>query len=105
MYEPEFRLFMMTPATVFPTLGFCLVGQLYETRASVVKIVTSGLLFHVANPFATISTVPYIFDNMTTSGTEAFVAVALFRHVLLFSPRIYLRGLPKWGLSKSTGLL
>jgi hypothetical protein len=92
IYEPEFRLVMMIPATIFSTLGFALMGQLYEQKASVAKLVICGLLFHVANPFASISTIPYIFDTMTTSSTEAFVGVAVFRHLFIFFVSSYVPG-------------
>jgi hypothetical protein len=92
-YEPEFRLLMMIPATIFPTLGFSLMGPLYEKKASVAKVVVCGLLFHVSNPCASIATVPYIFDIMTTSSTEAFVAVAVFRHIFIFLAASYV---PEW---------
>jgi hypothetical protein len=92
IYEPEFRLLMMIPATIFSTLGFGLMGPLYETKASVAKAVICGLLFHIANPFASISTIPYIFDTMTTSSTEAFVGVAIFRHVFIFFVSSYVPG-------------
>jgi hypothetical protein len=92
IYEPEFRLLMMIPATIFSTLGFALMGPLYEQKASVAKLVICGLLFHVANPFASISTIPYIFDTMTISSTEAFVGVAVFRHVFIFLVSSYVPG-------------
>jgi hypothetical protein len=93
VYEPEFRLLMLIPATICTTLGFGIMGPLYAAKAKVWKIVVGGLLFHMAGPFASSGTIPYIFDTMQGASTEAFVAISLFRHIFLWIATSYL---PVW---------
>jgi hypothetical protein len=93
IYEPEFRLLMLFPATICTTLGFGLMGPLYAAKAPVWQIVVAGLLFHTAGPFASSATMPYIFDTMQSASTEAFVAISLFRHVFLLLATSYI---PPW---------
>jgi hypothetical protein len=93
IYEPEFRLLMILPATICTTLGFGIMGPLYHAKAKVWKIVVGGLLFHMAGPFASSGTIPYIFDTMQSASTEAFVAISLFRHIFLLIATSYI---PVW---------
>jgi len=93
IYEPEFRLLMLLPATICTTLGFGIMGPLYAAKAKVWKIVVGGLLFHMAGPFASSGTIPYIFDTMQGASTEAFVAISLFRHIFLLIATSYI---PVW---------
>jgi hypothetical protein len=93
IYEPEFRLLAMIPAVIFSTLGFLLLGQAYQERASVPKIVGLGLFFNAASPFASAASFTYIFDTLQKSSTEAFVATSLFRALFSF---IVLEFVPTW---------
>jgi hypothetical protein len=93
IYEPEFRLLMLFPATICTTAGFAIMGPLYAAKAKVWKIVVGGLLFHMAGPFASSGTIPYIFDTMQSASTEAFVAISLFRHIFLLIATSYI---PVW---------
>ena len=89
IYEPEYRLILMIPAVFFSTLGFSLLGPLYEQEAPVVKLVLVQLLFHISGPFASSACVTYIFDTMQNSTTEAFVASSLFKHLFMFLATTY----------------
>jgi hypothetical protein len=93
IYEPEFRLFMLIPATICTSTGFSLLGPLYHSNARVWKIVAAGLCFHMAGPFASSGTIPYIFDTMQNASTEAFVAVSFFRHVFILLAQSFI---PLW---------
>jgi hypothetical protein len=93
IYEPEFRLFMLIPATICTSTGFALLGPLYHAKAKAWKIVVAGLCFHTAGPFASSGTIPYIFDTMQNSSTEAFVAVSFFRHAFILLAQSYI---PVW---------
>jgi hypothetical protein len=93
IYEPEFRLLAMIPATIFSTLGFYLLGPAYRDHYSVVKLVAIGLLFHVAGPFASSACITYIFDTQGKSTTEAFVATALLKSVFI---AIATKTVPAW---------
>lgn len=92
IYKPEFRLILMLPAVIFSTLGFLLLGPLYANHASVVKLVVTGLVFHVSGPFAASACVTYIFDTMQNASTEAFVATSLFKHIFVFFATKYIPG-------------
>jgi hypothetical protein len=93
IYEPEFRLFMLIPATICTTAGFALLGPLYHANAQVWKIVLAGLFFHMAGPFASSGTIPYIFDVMQNASTEAFVTVSFFRHIFILLAQAFI---PPW---------
>lgn len=93
VYEPEFRLIMMIPAVLFSTLGFLITGPLYARHAPVPQIVISGLLFHMAGPFASSACITYIFDTMQNTSTEAFVATSLFKHIFTFLATEFV---PQW---------
>jgi hypothetical protein len=93
IYEPEYRLILMVPAVVFSTIGFFLLGPLYENHASVVKLVLTGLMFHISGPFASSACMTYIFDTLHNSSTEAFVAASLFKHIFVFFATSYV---PSW---------
>ena len=93
IYEPEFRLFMLIPATLCTATGFSLLGPLYHAKAEVWKIVVAGLCFHMAGPFASSGTIPYIFDTMQNASTEAFVAVSFFRHLFILLAQSFI---PVW---------
>jgi hypothetical protein len=83
IYEPEFRLLAMIPATFFTTLGFFLTGPAYRDKAPVIKLIALGLLFHIGGPFASSACITYIFDTQGKSTTEAFVATALLKSVFI----------------------
>jgi hypothetical protein len=93
IYEPEFRLFMLIPATICTSAGFAILGPLYHAKAEVWKIVAAGLCFHMAGPFASSGTIPYIFDTMQNASTEAFVAVSFFRHMFILLAQSFI---PLW---------
>jgi hypothetical protein len=93
IYEPEFRLFMLIPATICTSAGFAILGPLYHAEAPVWKIVVAGLCFHMAGPFASSGTIPYIFDTMQNASTEAFVAVSFFRHIFILLAQSFI---PAW---------
>jgi hypothetical protein len=97
IYEPEFRLILMIPATIFSTLGFLTLGHAYAQHASVIKLVALELFFQIGSPFASSAAITYIFDCLGNSRknttTEAFVATSLFR--ALFST-IASSSVPAW---------
>jgi hypothetical protein len=93
IYEPEFRLLAMIPATILSTIGFLALGKAYAEQASVVKLVALGLFMNAASPFASAASFTYIFDTLQTSSTEAFVATSLFRGLFSF---MALQFVPTW---------
>jgi hypothetical protein len=93
IYEPEYRLILMLPAVVFSTIGFLILGPLYQNHAAVWKLVVTGLLFHISGPFAGSACITYIFDTMQHTSTEAFVATSLFKHIFAFLTTTYV---PSW---------
>jgi hypothetical protein len=93
IYEPEFRLLAMIPATIFSTLGFVLLAPAYRDHYSVPKLVALGLLFHIGGPFASSACITYIFDTQGKSTTEAFVATSLLKSVFI---AIATKKVPLW---------
>jgi hypothetical protein len=93
VYEPEYRLLLMIPATICSTLALLLTGPLYRDYAAVWKLVMVGCLGSVATPFATGACITYIFDTMQGANTEAFVATSLFKLIFVFFATKYV---PAW---------
>jgi hypothetical protein len=83
VYEPEFRLLAMIPATLLTTIGFYLLGPAYANHYSVPKLVAIGLLFSAGGPFASSAALTYIFDTQGKSTTEAFVATSLLKSIFI----------------------
>jgi hypothetical protein len=93
VYEPEFRLLAMIPATIFTTIGFYLLGPAYEQKYPVIKLVALSLFFHLGAPFAISACLTYIFDTQGASSKEAFVATSLFQSIFIFIATMYV---PAW---------
>jgi hypothetical protein len=81
VYEPEFRLLLMLPATIFSTMAFLLLGPAYQYKWSVGKIIGCGLCFQLSAPFAANAAMTYIYDTQKTTTTEAVVASALIKSI------------------------
>jgi hypothetical protein len=92
VYEPEFRLLMLIPAVVISTVGFLLLGPLYNRQAPVYQIVLANVLFSVAMPFGSSACTTYILDTMQNSASEAFVATTLFKSLYMFLATFYVPG-------------
>lgn len=93
IYEPEFRILMMIPAFIFSTAGFLAMGRVFAAESSVVTMVATSVLFPLAMPFATLATVPYIYDTMHSASIEGFVYILVFRHMFIF---IVINNIPMW---------
>lgn len=93
VYEPEFRLLNMIPATIFTSLGFFLMGPAYRDHYSVPRLVALGLFFQIGTPFATSACLTYIFDTHNNTSTEAFVATALFKSIFIL---VATKLVPRW---------
>lgn len=93
VYEPEFRLLMMIPATLFSTIGFFAIGPAYARFADIKEIVGLGLLFYLSGPFASAACIPYIFDTQEKNTTEAMVATSFCKMLFIFFATKYV---PTW---------
>lgn len=93
IYEPEFRLILMLPATIFSTMGFLLLGPAYHYKWSVAKIIACGLCFQLSAPFAGNAAMTYIYDTQRTTATEAVVASALVKSIFGYFVTSYV---PHW---------
>jgi hypothetical protein len=93
VYEPEFRLLLMLPATIFSTMAFLLLGPAYQYKWSVGRIIGCGLCFQFSAPFATNAAMTYIYDTQRTTATEAVVASALVKSIFGYFVTSYV---PAW---------
>jgi hypothetical protein len=93
IYEPEFRLLLMLPATIFSTMAFLLLGPAYHYKWSIPKIIASGLCFQLSAPFAGNAAMTYIYDTQKTTATEAVVASALVKSIFGYFVTSYV---PAW---------
>jgi hypothetical protein len=93
IYEPEFRLLLMIPATIFSTMAFLLLGPAYQYKWSVGRIIGCGLCFQLSAPFAANAAMTYIYDTQKTTTTEAVVASALVKSIFGY---FVTRHVPAW---------
>ncbi|KAF2664773.1 MFS general substrate transporter [Microthyrium microscopicum] len=93
VYEPEFRLLLMLPATIFSTVSFLLLGNAYHYKWSIVRIVACSICMNIAVPFAGNASMTYIYDTQRTTATEAVVASALVKSIFGYFVTSYV---PAW---------
>lgn len=89
MYEPEFRLLGMIPASVFSTIGFLGFGFTvhYQTMSLAKPALWIPLLWYAvigfSVPFTNVAAFSYLIDSHQPVANEAFVTVHFSKAVLL----------------------
>ena len=89
IYEPEFRLLLMTPAVIFSTIGFVGFGFSVEQHAPLWQVLLFSTLYHIAIPFASAASHTYVVDCHQENVNQAFVVINFVKTLLTFLASLY----------------
>ncbi|EGC41836.1 MFS transporter [Histoplasma capsulatum var. duboisii H88] len=92
IYEPEFRLLLMIPATIFSTAGFIGYGLSIDRGAAVAVPVTFMALHSLSIPFATSASFTYVIDCHPKDANQAFVTINFAKAVFIFIASMFVNG-------------
>ncbi|PGH36176.1 hypothetical protein GX50_01032 [[Emmonsia] crescens] len=84
IYEPEFRLLLMIPATIFSTAGFLGYGLSIDRGAPLAVPITFMALYSLSIPFATSASFTYVIDCHPKDANQAFVTINFAKAVFIF---------------------
>lgn len=84
VYEPEFRIFLMIPATIFTIAGLVGFGYAIEAGVSVylVSFIWGTMLFGIT--ISAISTSSYALDAFRDNATEIFIMAMVFKNFFFY---------------------
>ncbi|PGH08900.1 hypothetical protein GX51_00957 [Blastomyces parvus] len=92
IYEPEFRLLLMIPATIFSTAGFIGYGLSIDRGAPVAVPITFMALHSLSIPFATSASFTYVLDCHPRDANQAFVTINFTKAVFIFIASMFVNG-------------
>ncbi|OAX82448.1 hypothetical protein ACJ72_03195, partial [Emergomyces africanus] len=92
IYEPEFRLLLMIPATIFSTVGFLGYGLSIDRGAPLAVPMTFMALHSLSVPFATTASFTYVIDCHPKDANQAFVTINFAKAVFIFIASMFVNG-------------
>ncbi|KAL2383286.1 hypothetical protein RJZ90_002745 [Blastomyces dermatitidis] len=92
IYEPEFRLLLMIPATIFSTVGFIGYGLSIDRGAPLAVPLTFMALHSLSIPFATSASFTYVLDCHPKDANQAFVTINFSKAVFIFIASMFVNG-------------
>jgi MFS family permease len=92
VFEPEFRLVLMIPATLFATIGFLGFGISVQRGMPIVWPITFMSLHSLSVPFASTASLTYVIDCHPRDANQAFVTINFTKAVLTFAATTYANG-------------
>lgn len=92
IYEPEFRLLLMIPATIFSTAGFLGYGLSIDRGAPLAVPITFMALYSLSIPFATSASFTYVIDCHPKDANQAFVTINFAKAVFIFIASMFVNG-------------
>jgi MFS family permease len=92
VFEPEFRLVLMIPATIFATIGFLGFGISAQQGLPIVWPITFMSLHSFSVPFASTASLTYVIDCHPRDANQAFVTINFTKAVLTFAATTYANG-------------
>jgi MFS family permease len=92
VFEPEFRLVLMIPATIFATIGFLGFGISAQRGLPIVWPITFMALHSLSVPFASTASLTYVIDCHPRDANQAFVTINFAKAVLTFAATTYANG-------------
>ncbi|KAL2004466.1 hypothetical protein VTN00DRAFT_3495 [Thermoascus crustaceus] len=92
IYEPEFRLTLMIPATIFSTTGFIGFGLSVAHRAPLVWPLFFMSLHSASVGFASTASFTYVIDCHPKDANQAFVTINFFKAVFAFLASLFVNG-------------
>ncbi|KAI2484097.1 MFS transporter [Pyrenophora tritici-repentis] len=93
VFEPEFRLALMIPATVFSTVGFLGFGMCVEQGLPLAWPMTFMAIHSLSVPFASTASLTYVIDCHPRDANQAFVTINFTKAVLTFIATTYASGI------------
>ncbi|TVY90722.1 putative MFS-type transporter [Lachnellula willkommii] len=92
IYEPEFRLTLMIPATILSTIAFFGFGISAGQGAPVAWPVFFMTVNAVAVPFATSASFTYVIDCHPQDANQAFVTINFLKAIFVFVASLFVNG-------------
>jgi MFS family permease len=92
VFEPEFRLVLMIPATIFATIGFIGFGMSAQQGMPIVWPIVFMSLHSLSVPFASTASLTYVIDCHPKDANQAFVTINFTKAVFTFAATTYANG-------------
>ncbi|PGH13366.1 hypothetical protein AJ80_06360 [Polytolypa hystricis UAMH7299] len=92
IYEPEFRLFLMIPATILSTAGFLGYGLSIDRSAPLAVPLVFMSLHSLSVPFAAAASFTYVIDCHPKDANQAFVTINFVKALFTFIASMYING-------------
>ncbi|CBX96553.1 similar to MFS transporter [Plenodomus lingam JN3] len=92
IFEPEFRLVLMIPATVFATLGFIGFGISVQQQLPLIWPLTFMSIHALSVPFASTASLAYVIDCHPRDANQAFVTINFAKAIFTFVATTYANG-------------
>jgi hypothetical protein len=93
VFEPEFRLTLMIPATIFATVGFLGFGISAQQGLPIVWPLTFMSIHSLSVPFASTASLTYVIDCHPKDANQAFVTINFTKAVFTFVATTYANGI------------
>ncbi|KAJ9298329.1 hypothetical protein DTO271G3_3934 [Paecilomyces variotii] len=92
IYEPEFRLTLMIPATIFSTIGFIGFGVSVSQGAPLAIPILFMSLHSASVGFASTASFAYVIDCHPRDANQAFVTINFMKAVFTFFASLFANG-------------
>jgi hypothetical protein len=93
VFEPEFRLTLMLPATIFATIGFLGFGMSVQAGYPIVYSLVFMSIHSLSVPFASTASLTYVIDCHPKDANQAFVTINFTKAVFTFLATSYANGI------------
>lgn len=93
IFEPEFRLTLMIPATIFATIGFLGFGITTSQGYPLAWPLVFMSIHAISVPFASTASLTYVIDCHPRDANQAFVTINFTKAVFTFIATTYANGI------------
>ncbi|USP82025.1 uncharacterized protein yc1106_09299 [Curvularia clavata] len=93
IFEPEFRLTLMVPATIFATIGFLGFGITTSQGYPIAWPLVFMSIHSLSVPFASTASLTYVIDCHPKDANQAFVTINFTKAVFTFIATTYANGI------------
>lgn len=93
VFEPEFRLTLMIPATICATIGFLGFGISVQGGYPIAYPLTFMSIHSLSVPFASTASLTYVIDCHPRDANQAFVTINFTKAVFTFIATTYANGI------------
>ncbi|KAH7067470.1 major facilitator superfamily domain-containing protein [Paraphoma chrysanthemicola] len=92
IFEPEFRLTLMIPATILATIGFLGFGISAQNGLPIPYLLTFMSIHSLSVPFASTASLTYVIDCHPKDANQAFVTINFTKAVFTFAATTWASG-------------